>query len=864
MAFSQIADVAPNYRDYGGWWLKAYTPGTTTPAPKVMSDNSTGSPQAAKYQINVDGFIVSSGSALIIPFIDGDYDLYLFPTEAEADANDTSNALRLADDIAAAQSIDNKISYSFSSVANLKAGTTGGEDVTDELKALIDSGDVAASTLGYYGTYSDSESPSGGANYILTTLARARAEKGSLWVPDTYGDHYLFGGTDYIAILNEIIPTFEQFGTDGVSDTAQVKAALSSGLVAGTDGIYIIDAEVLIEDTDINLAESPNSTFKFTTASARFNFKYSYTDVQSVSAVDNTATIDMSDGTAATLTPCTKLTVSDGAAYSAGDVVKIVSDDVITGSDPTDNHKIGEHAVIFSVVANDVYLDRRLRANDGAYTTNVRLAKASTKSCNLGSFKVDGDYNNPAVSTRITTHVRVEGCAKLKTTGKIISKQTQSGFFNPASCHEPSLGDFVCVDGRTDATLGAFAHGILFTNGCNDFIVGSIYGRNLRHLVDTTAFSASNQDDIYIYGGTVGGLVGNVFGIGMQAAPASSHNDSQQITYTNVTSLKPIHGPNGLQSAVGLRGKYHRVDNITIEDGVGLYAFSDHNAQGNSIGHSVGKITMLNRGFNDRARSVYIDGGSSSSVTGIAVGEIVIKNISDDNLSNICRVEYGDLKIGRITCNGGSDTNDIDLFNIQAGGSIEVENMIGRDLGTFSLLNMEDDTSSAVFHNVNIETDETFGYLADLNSTNSYLRFHNVTLNNRGSSSDLIQNKGATADVIADWTLTNSDQTNDRNRKRLPTIVASAATAYDIDFDDRGGDFSFQKVVTNIVGASIGDISDGNYYGQRICISNDFTSPQDISIPDNANGLRLDATITLTPSRSVTALWTGFEWVLAD
>lgn len=219
MAFSQIADVAPNYRDYGGWWLKAYTPGTTTP--KVMSDNSTGSPQAAKYEINVDGFIVSSGSALIIPFIDGDYDLYLFPTEAEADDNDTSNALRLADDIAAAQSINNKISYSFSSVSNLKAGTTGGEDITDELKELIDSGDVAALTLGYYGTYSDSETPSGGANYILTTLARARAEKGGSWVPDTYGDHYLFGGTEYVAVLNESRLYMAYFGvlSDGSAET---------------------------------------------------------------------------------------------------------------------------------------------------------------------------------------------------------------------------------------------------------------------------------------------------------------------------------------------------------------------------------------------------------------------------------------------------------------------------------------------------------------------------------------------------------------------------------------------------------------------------------------------------------------------
>jgi hypothetical protein len=96
--------------------------------------------------------------------------------------------------------IGNFTGYTFSSVDDLKLGKTSGGQIV-ELKDLIDSGDVAASTLGYYGTYSDSETPSGGANYILTTLVRARAEKGGSWVPDTYGDHYLFGGTDYVAIL---------------------------------------------------------------------------------------------------------------------------------------------------------------------------------------------------------------------------------------------------------------------------------------------------------------------------------------------------------------------------------------------------------------------------------------------------------------------------------------------------------------------------------------------------------------------------------------------------------------------------------------------------------------------------------------
>ncbi len=100
MAYSPIAFTAPNYRDYKNEWIKAYEPGTTTP--KSMALDSGGVTQVAKLQLNADGFLVSAGDALVIPYIDGSYDLWLFPTEAEADANDTSNALRLADNVTGA------------------------------------------------------------------------------------------------------------------------------------------------------------------------------------------------------------------------------------------------------------------------------------------------------------------------------------------------------------------------------------------------------------------------------------------------------------------------------------------------------------------------------------------------------------------------------------------------------------------------------------------------------------------------------------------------------------------------------------------------------------------------------------------
>ena len=102
MAYASIASIAPQFENFPNYWLKAYEQGTTTP--KVMATDSTGATTVSKFEINTDGFIRTAGAALVIPFIDGAYDLWLFSTAALADANTTGGAIQLADNIAAVPS----------------------------------------------------------------------------------------------------------------------------------------------------------------------------------------------------------------------------------------------------------------------------------------------------------------------------------------------------------------------------------------------------------------------------------------------------------------------------------------------------------------------------------------------------------------------------------------------------------------------------------------------------------------------------------------------------------------------------------------------------------------------------------------
>lgn len=100
MAFAPIALITPQYEDYAGWWLKAYEQGTVTPL--VMATDATGGTTLAKCYIDSTGFprtSSSTNSPRFIPYINGSYDLWLFPTEEEADGDITVNAIQVADNV---------------------------------------------------------------------------------------------------------------------------------------------------------------------------------------------------------------------------------------------------------------------------------------------------------------------------------------------------------------------------------------------------------------------------------------------------------------------------------------------------------------------------------------------------------------------------------------------------------------------------------------------------------------------------------------------------------------------------------------------------------------------------------------------
>lgn len=155
MSYTAIAGIIPQY-DQTSYYLKFYEPGTSNPISMAINALGAGGTLLAKAQLDVDGFPTTDGSTLFIPFIDQAYDAFLFPTATEADANDTINAFRVANNITTPTPSlpvadlvadygakgDATYQYEVSGVVTVLSGT-------DDTQALLDAmSDFASGTIG--------------------------------------------------------------------------------------------------------------------------------------------------------------------------------------------------------------------------------------------------------------------------------------------------------------------------------------------------------------------------------------------------------------------------------------------------------------------------------------------------------------------------------------------------------------------------------------------------------------------------------------------------------------------------------------------------------------------------------------------
>jgi hypothetical protein len=268
MAYFPIAKISPQYdsEEYANWWLKAYTQGTTTPI--LMALDAGGVTTVAKLELNEDGFINTSGDAIVIPYINEAYDLWLFPTEAEADANDTSNAIQLADNIDPSNTDSGNIdkdnistytNYEFLTTADMASGTLSDGSTIVTIKA----GDICK-------TKEFSTGDGGGATYDV--IAGTGAANGyNIIAHDTLSFSFVLRVDDTVIS--------DQFGTVETGDTtAAMQAAIDYADAFNIEFVEVSGSYTVTNLTKLNTVKlvSVDKLSTITIGSTVFNVPFKY------------------------------------------------------------------------------------------------------------------------------------------------------------------------------------------------------------------------------------------------------------------------------------------------------------------------------------------------------------------------------------------------------------------------------------------------------------------------------------------------------------------------------------------------------------------------------------------------------------
>lgn len=309
-----------------------------------------------------------------------------------------------------------------------------------------------------------------------------------------------------------------------------------------TTGVVRTESSITIVGPGVKILQAADIT--------PFSFAGTYSTPLTVSAIGTVSRVE--NGVAATDTHT--LTVGTPVTWTAGDVVKVVSDDVIPEARPASAglaSRLGEFATVREVTNGGltVVLGSKLRET---YTTNVRVALISSAFADLRGLTFDTDspfgvYTNAMVSFSRLRAPRV-------TDVKILRAPSQGIIFR--SCygyrvHGVSIG---FARNNPDGTPAQFGYGILDNSSAFGKVASSHFGYVRHAWTDDTSRIAAATSDLTNYGRSYNANVDQCSAQGTALAAWDTHHAGEGHTFTNCV-VTDSHSAYGFQ----LRGKNHRV-----------------------------------------------------------------------------------------------------------------------------------------------------------------------------------------------------------------------------------------------------------------------------------------------------------------
>jgi hypothetical protein len=349
--------------------------------------------------------------------------------------------------------------------------------------------------------------------------------------------------------------TFEAFGAIGngvADDTAALQLAFNTGLaLTGKAGaVYRLTDTVLTTNKNIDVF-APNRSITFlddTDTGQLFYFLNNLGATQIINSIGKGKTPNNDNVTSLTLATTTH-------GYKAGDVLKIVSDDLISAKA---NERQGEFMEVILVDGAEIRLAGNLIQN---MVTNPRCAKLDeTRRFSFSGVEFDAVDENIAV-------------------GAYAYALQPSGYYQPRYEHiRFTLGRGIGI--LNHSCFGAHGFDISCKKLVNNIAEGSygyvatdkgsqnstwwLYAERCRHGYTEGCDSTNvNDSNLRKYGGGIQNTIKEMRGISTSSICADTHESAIQTVFDNVTITQ---APSGLYSSGGLqhRGRDFHVKHFTM------------------------------------------------------------------------------------------------------------------------------------------------------------------------------------------------------------------------------------------------------------------------------------------------------------
>lgn len=299
--------------------------------------------------------------------------------------------------------------------------------------------------------------------------------------------------------------------------------------------------------------------------------------------------------------PTTVLNLASAPTWAPGDVLRIVSDDVIPGSRPASGglaSRTGEFGVVYSVSGTTVTLAGRLR---DPFTTGIRAALTSKQTMRIVGAEFEtansrfGQSNQALIAFANLHNPSVIDIRVRRAGDQVVSFLSCLGYL-------VQNADIALANDVPSSNI--LGYGVLDNSSSFGRIIGGTF-RHVRHAYTDDSRRIAAGSDMRNYGRTFGAKI-----IGAQAhmttsASFDTHASSEGTEFISCSANAGV--PKGAQ-AIGfsLRGESHRVSNCTaIGMQYGVAVVSD-SVGGESRGHKITGLFVRDSsrgGINVRLRS---------------------------------------------------------------------------------------------------------------------------------------------------------------------------------------------------------------------------------------------------------------------